>query len=83
MGAPPVVAAGLVIVGIVLFVLGYLQLGDCGGGWALVLFGLGVYSIGAVIWTVGGPQTFIGSAIFGTALLIAGLLVGHGAGCQF
>jgi hypothetical protein len=75
----PVPTIVLVLVGAALFLLGYFQLGDCGGGYSLILFGLGVYAIGAAAtppW-----QSVLGAGIFGTALLLIGIIITSGAGC--
>lgn len=67
--------------GAVSFYYGALVFGSCGGGFTLVLAGLGILLIGSAVAIVGLLRSGTVVALLGAAVFVTGLLVTHGAAC--
>jgi hypothetical protein len=81
--AAPVVAVGVMVLGVVFFVVGFLSLPACSND-ALVFFGLGVLCLGIGGALFGGVFVLYPTALFAALLVILGVAVVHGAaGCAF
>ena len=82
MAAPIAVMVGMAAIAVLSFVVGVLDLAQCGGGTSLLFFGIGVIVLG-MLATVsgGGPPAFYASFAFGLVIIVVGFVIQHGAGC--
>jgi hypothetical protein len=76
------IAAG-VLVALVLFLLGALNLGTCNGSLALGFFGGGMIVLALTSVSIGGVPVGVGAGILGVILIVVGFLVQNGATCAF
>jgi hypothetical protein len=75
-------AVALLVVGAISFYFAALAFGACSGGQTLVLSGVGILLIGSAVSLVGLPRTGLVVFGLGAAVLIAGLVISHGAACS-
>ena len=77
----PAVALVAIVTGVILLILGLLNLGYCSDGVSLILFGAAIMAVGVGAGVVGGIPVTVGATLFGVLLVIVGLVLEHGAAC--
>ena len=83
MAGGPLGTIATALIGITLFVFGFIQLPNCSEGLSFILFGLAILMFGITVFPAGGPVIIGLSSLLCLILVIAGLVLGHGGGCGF
>lgn len=72
-----------VVVALIADAFGILQFSSCGFGTSALLFALGTWALAGAFSLSGGAATTPWLVLLGFILAVAGLILGHGAGCAF
>jgi len=79
----PLVGIVFVVLGALLVIVGYVAFaGSCGGGQAVVLYGVAILMFGIAAVFFGGPQALFAAGGAGAVIIVYGLVLMSAAACS-